>query len=175
MSRGTEASGRHAGGVLVIGYGNPARGDDGLGPALAAAVEKARPSGVDVDSDYQLTVEDAADAAQHDVVVFADADQAGDGPFFFRAIEAKGQLGFSSHGCEPPAVMALARDLFDAQTKGYLLGIRGYEFDPFDETMTGRARANLAAATEFLLDVLASRSFDEAAGRFAAPQAPASR
>ena len=46
--------------VLLIGYGNPGRLDDGLGPALAAAVEKLAIPGVTVDADYQLNVEDAA-------------------------------------------------------------------------------------------------------------------
>jgi len=66
--------------VLVIGYGNPGRRDDGLGPALAERLQELRLPGVDVDADYQLTVEDAAAAAEHDVVVFADAAQAGPEP-----------------------------------------------------------------------------------------------
>jgi hydrogenase maturation protease len=153
--------------VLVIGYGNPGRRDDGLGPALAGRLEELRLPGVAVDADYQLTVEDAAAAAEHDVVVFADAAQAGPEPFFFRPVEPRGELGFSSHGCEPPAVLALARDLFDAHARAYILGIRGYEFDEFGEGLSSRAKDNLAAATEFLLDVLRRRSFDDAAAGFA--------
>ena len=76
--------------VLVIGYGNPGRLDDGLGPALAAAIESAAPAGVTVDADYQLTVEDAAAVAEHDVVVFADAAVDGPEPFYFRAGRAGG-------------------------------------------------------------------------------------
>jgi hydrogenase maturation protease len=151
--------------VLVIGYGNPARRDDGLGPALAEAVRELRLPGVDVDADYQLTVEDAAAAAEHDVVVFADAAQAGPEPFSFRRVEPVGGLGFSSHGCEPAGVMALARDLFGARAKGYILGIRGYDFGQFREGLTERAESNLAAARDFLRQVLAAGGFEEAARR----------
>ena len=157
--------------VLVIGYGNPGRLDDGLGPAAAERVEAARLDGVDVDADYQLTVEDAAAVAAHKVVVFADAAETGPEPFSFQAVEPADELGFSSHSCQPPAVMALAGELFHAKTKGYILGIRGYEFHEFGEALSGRARANLAAATEFLLDVLRNRSFDEAQRRWADSQA----
>jgi len=158
-------SGAGGGDVLVIGYGNPARRDDGLGPAAAEDLARRGLPGVDVDADYQLTVEDAADVAGHEVVVFVDADVAGREPFDFRPVAARGELGFSSHGCEPPAVMALAHDLFDADTKGYILGIRGYEFDELAEGLSAAAQANLQAAVEFLDGVLRSRKFDEACRR----------
>ncbi len=151
--------------VLVLGFGNPARGDDALGPAVAAAIERAGLPGVTVDADYQLTVEDAEAVAAHDVVVFVDAACVGPEPFAFERLEPKEELGFSSHGCEPPAVLALARGLFDAGTAAYVLGIRGWSFEPFVEEMTDRAKANLAAATDFLLDVLKDRSFEQAARR----------
>ena len=151
--------------VLVIGYGNPGRRDDGLGPALAEAVAKLGLEGVEVDADYQLTVEDAAAVADYDAVVFADADAAGPEPFGLRRVEPNGDLGFSSHGCRPSDVMALAADLFGATTKGYILGIRGYEFEEFGESLSGRAEANLAAAAEFLADTLRKSSPAEALAR----------
>jgi len=154
-----------AGDVLVIGYGNPGRMDDGLGPALVEALEKLDIAGVDLDADYQLIVEDAAAVAAHKVVVFADAAETGPEPFYLRPVEPKGELGFSSHGCQPEAVMALARELFRADTKGYILGIRGYEFNEFREALSHGAKANLAAATEFLVKVLRGRDFEPAAGK----------
>ena len=89
--------------ILLLGYGNPGRRDDGLGPALAEAVEKLDIPGVDVDSNYQLIVEDAHTIAGHDVVIFVDADVAGPEPFHFRQIEAAGKqkAGFSTHSVEP--------------------------------------------------------------------------
>jgi hydrogenase maturation protease len=145
--------------VLLIGYGNPGRRDDGLGPRLAAALEGRALPGVTVESDYQLTVEDADTAARHEVVVFADAAVAGTEPFYFRRIQAGGAPGFSSHSVAPPEVLALAEALFKKTPEAYALGIRGYEFDQFGEGLSERAAANLAAASAFAEGVIRSESF----------------
>lgn len=147
--------------VLVIGFGNPGRLDDGLGPALAAALERRDLPGVTVDADYQLTVEDAAAVAESEVVVFADA--AVDGPpVSFRRLEPKPALSFSSHSVEPAALIALARDLFGWQGRAYMLGIRGYAFNAFEERLSVRARENLAEAVRFATRVLRERCFEQA-------------
>jgi hydrogenase maturation protease len=148
--------------VLLIGYGNPGRQDDGLGPALARAVETLGLPGVTVDADYQLTVEDAEAAARHDVVVFADAARKGPEPFSFRRIEPRTQVSFSTHSVAPEAVLGLAGELFAARTEAYLLGIRGYDFDVLEEALSPRAVENLAAAIGFLEPVLRDRSFRDA-------------
>lgn len=149
--------------VLVIGYGNPGRLDDGLGPAFADAVQDLAIPGVTVDADYQLAVEDAAEAARHDVVVFADASVNGREPFELKRITARPtELSFSTHSLEPDAVLAMAHDLFDSPVRGYTLGIRGYAFNEFAEHMSDRALRNLAAAIQAMEPVLRQRSFEEA-------------
>lgn len=150
--------------VLLIGYGNPGRLDDGLGPALAEAVAEKQLAGVTVDSDYQLVVEDAATAAQYDVVVFADAAVKGPEPFSFTRIEPQGaELSFSSHSCEPGAVLAMARDMFHGKPRGYALGIRGYEFNEFGERLSPKARENLEAAENFIEGVVRNELYEDAA------------
>ena len=150
--------------ILLIGYGNPGRQDDGLGPALAEAVERLHLPGVTVESDYQLTVEDAAAVAAHRYVVFADACVGEGEPFFFKAVQPTSGGSFSTHSVEPETVMALARDLFGADARGYALGIRGYHFHEFGETLSEEARENLAAALRFIVPVLTDRTLDMAAG-----------
>ena len=150
--------------VLLIGYGNPGRLDDGLGPALATEVEQLDLPGVTVDSDYQLTVEDAAAIAQHDAVVFADAAVSGPEPFCFERIDPKPALSFSSHSVEPAAVLALAEELFGSSTPGYCLGIRGYEFNDYHERLSEQAQANLTAAVKFIVSAFQTGNFDEVAG-----------
>jgi hydrogenase maturation protease len=151
-----------AGKILLLGYGNPGRLDDGLGPALADLIEQLHLPGVTVSADYQLTVEDAAAVAEHDVVIFADAAVAGTEPFYFhRLAPAETDLSFSSHSADPAAVLALAHRLFHAQTRAYVLGIRGYAFNEFGERLSDAARANLAAAIEFLRQALHTGRFVE--------------
>ncbi len=141
-------------GVLLLAWGNPGRGDDGLGPALAARVlEDQRFEGLRVESDYQLCIEDAAEIARHDCVLFVDADRAGPGPFSWRRLEPTDSgLSFSSHSVTPGALLALSGQLFGREPTAWLLGIRGYEFDAFEEGLSPRAQENLAAAVAFLGD-----------------------
>ena len=151
--------------VLVIGYGNPGRADDGLGPALAAAIEAMGLPGVTVEANYQLAVEDSALVAEHDVTVIVDATTAGPDPFTFGPLEPAREVAFSTHSMSPGGVLALAREHFGSTTPAYLLQIRGHEFDRFEERLTKSARANLARAVEFLAGLIRTRTFDD--GRFA--------
>ncbi|MBZ0090172.1 MAG: hydrogenase maturation protease, partial [Thermoanaerobaculia bacterium] len=76
-----------AAGTLVLAWGNPGRRDDGLGPAVAAALEALALPGVAVETGYQLEVEDAAELARYGRVLFVDADRAGEAPFQVRRLE----------------------------------------------------------------------------------------
>ena len=149
--------------VLLIGYGNPGRLDDGLGPALAETVEKMKLPNLTIDIDYQLIVDDAAMIAQHDVVIFADASTDGPEPFFFETVTPRPALGFSSHSMEPQTVMALAAQLFDRAPQGYALGIRGYQFNEFGEKISQQAQQNLKQALQFIVDLIKNQNFTQAA------------
>ncbi|KKL79277.1 hypothetical protein LCGC14_2016470, partial [marine sediment metagenome] len=128
--------------------------------------------GVTVEANYQLTVEDAAAVAEHDAVVFADAATDADGPFYFREI-APGRTGsFSSHSVTPAAVLALAHDLFDARTRGFVLGIRGHCFNEFGEVLSDGARADLSEAVRFILPLLRGKLFDQAPAEIAQEGGP---
>lgn len=145
--------------VILIGYGNPGRLDDGLGPALAAHIERRALPGVRVESAYQLAVEDAATIAEYDVAIFADAATDSAGPFYFRAIAAEDGATFSTHALTPPQVLGLAHSLFGAATDGYILGIRGHVFNAFGEGLSAEARADLTAAVGFLAERLQTGEF----------------
>ena len=145
--------------ILVIGFGNPGRLDDGLGPAAAEAVGKMGLPDVAVDSDYQLMVEDAATVAQYETVIFVDAAVGGREPFSFTRVEPLVEISFSSHSVEPREVMGLAQKLFGAKTEAYLLGIRGYQFNEFGYGFSAQAGRNLDAALVFLEEVLKEKTF----------------
>ena len=148
--------------VLFIGYGNPGRMDDGLGPACAEAIERMAIAGVTVDADYQLTVETAAAVAQHEYVVFADASVDGPEPFAFHPVHPAMQGTFSTHLVAPEDVMGVARDLFQAEAKGYAFAIRGYAFHGFGETLSDKALQNLTAGLGFITPLLQDCLFDTA-------------
>ena len=68
-------------------------------------------------------------------------------------------LSFSTHSVSPKAVLAMARDMFDATPKAYELGIRGYEFNEFGERLSDNARSNLDAAVTFIAGVVQDGAF----------------
>ncbi|MCD4831173.1 MAG: hydrogenase maturation protease [Anaerohalosphaeraceae bacterium] len=146
--------------ILLLGYGNPGRLDDGLGPELAERIEKKNLPNVTVDADYQLMVEDAAVIAENDIVIFADAAVDGDGPFYFKPVIGKNEMSFSSHSAEPEQLVALAEKLFGAKTKCYILGIRGYEFNEFGQRLCDRAKTNLEKADEFITRAITENDFE---------------
>jgi hydrogenase maturation protease len=143
--------------TLILGWGNPGRGDDGLGPAFVQALGESGLTDVVTDSDYQLQVEDAAEIARFDRVLFVDADRTGVEPFWLGRLQAESAgLSFSTHSVSPDSVLALARDLFEAEPEAWILGIRGYEFDKFEECLSTGAQRNLDAAVDAIASALQS-------------------
>jgi len=135
--------------VLVLGYGNPGREDDGLGPAAVAAIERIGWRHVTVGSNYQLVVEDVVEIAAADVVWFVDASRDGVEPCATRSIVPAFDLTFTSHLVSPGALLAMAQQYYGRTPTAYLLAIRGYEF-AFVERLTDRATANLREAVALL-------------------------
>lgn len=135
--------------MLVLGYGNPGRHDDGLGPAAAAAIAALAAPDVQVSSGYQLAIEDGLDASAHDLVVFVDAAQAGDAPFSVTPVEPAPATSLTTHDVRPGEVLAIARDLYGHMPTGVLVAIRGYDFG-FAVGLTPQARRNLDLALDWL-------------------------
>jgi hydrogenase maturation protease len=141
--------------VLVYGIGNPGRRDDGLGPRLIELLDAARLEGVDLDSNYQLNIEEALACSKHDTVIFADASETGEGPFVFTELEPAHEIAFTTHELSPAAVLALCEELYGRRPQAWVLAIRGYEWD-IGEGLSPQAEINLSSALAFLLGRLKS-------------------
>ncbi len=135
--------------ILILGYGNPCRQDDGLGPAVVTEIERLGLPGVVTQDNYQLVIEDAADVAEADAVWFVDAARTGAEPFEIQRLEPARDIAFSSHEVRPEVILALAQHYCGRAPEAWLLGIRGYEF-AFIEELTGGARENLRKAVAAL-------------------------
>jgi len=140
--------------VLVLGYGNPGRLDDGLGPALAAQLAGRGLVGVRCEQAYQLQVEHAALVAEHEAVVFADAEPGCPEPFALRPLAPRASTTFTTHHVTPGDVLALAHELYGRDVSGFLLGLRAHQLDGFGERLSARAQADLARAAQHMEDVL---------------------
>jgi len=141
--------------ILVLGYGNPGRQDDGLGPAAAAGVERLGWPNLTAFDNYQLNIEDAMDVAEHDVVWFVDAAKAGPSPYFIRRVSPSPTIDFTSHIVRPEVILAIAQQVYGGAPQAFMLGIRGYAFE-FIEALTPRASDNLRVALAVLTDRLRS-------------------
>lgn len=117
-------------GLLVIGYGNPLRGDDGAGPEAACRVERLGLPGVIVIESHQLLPEHAEVLSRHQRAVFIDAhidlarEEIEISPV---APAANPQIG--SHASDPASLLALAKALYGHAPEATLIAIPARDFD----------------------------------------------
>jgi hydrogenase maturation protease len=137
--------------ILVIGYGNPLRRDDGAGVALAERMVRcwqARGVPAQLLTVVQLTPELSVEIAATDVaaVLFVDtrAGTAGE-PVQVQPLAAKAGTPGLGHQLDPTVLLAYAR-LFTAQDlPAWLLTVPGVDFD-HGEGLSAGCRAALATA-----------------------------
>lgn len=140
--------------VLVLACGNPSRGDDGLGPELAAALERDRADAVargelEVLSEFQLSVEHALELTGRRCVVFVDAAASGPEVVLHEVAPSRDD-SFTTHRLSPPALLQVYRDIERAPLpECRLLAIRGERFE-LGEGLSARAQENLRRALEVL-------------------------
>jgi hydrogenase maturation protease len=120
--------------LLVLGIGNPSRGDDALGPALLEALREKgveRDGAVELLTDFQLQVEHLLDLEGRRAVLFVDAAWPGSGPGTGLApIVADSAAPLSSHALRPQAVLrAFSQVLGRAPPSAWLLAVEGAAFD----------------------------------------------
>jgi hydrogenase maturation protease len=147
--------------LLVIGIGNPSRGDDALGPALLDALRAAgvEYSGrVELLTDFQLQVEHALDLEGRRAVLFVDASWPGasfDGSAgtVLTRIQADAAASLSSHALRPQAVLQVCAALRQPAPPAWQLAIEGRRFE-LGEPISELARRHLADAVEMAGDWL---------------------
>ncbi len=140
--------------MLLIGYGNPGRGDDGLGPAFSEGMAARAIPGLSVDTDYQLAAEHAYTIRGHDLVIFVDAEMGSEAAYSFREIAPGEPELLGSHSLGPDGVLALCNTLYGHAPRAYVLGISGHAFGEVREGLSDQAASNLAEAEAFFLSWL---------------------
>jgi hydrogenase maturation protease len=109
--------------LLVIGYGNTLRRDDGVGPRLAEAVAALELPGVRTLACPLLAPEIAAPVSESGEVVFVDAAVDAPREVQLRPLAAADSSQIMAHAANPATILALARDAFGHSPKGWLLTI----------------------------------------------------
>ncbi len=136
--------------VLVYGYGNPGRRDDGLGVLFAERVAALGLPGVTTDTNYQLNAEDALAVSEHDVVVFVDATLNDVGAYRLSKLEPSAEVEFTTHAMKPSSVLALCEDIYARHPLSFLLEIAGSDWE-MGEGLSEQAEANLESALEWFV------------------------
>jgi hydrogenase maturation protease len=137
--------------LLLMGYGNSLRRDDGLGPALAERFEGT--PGVRVEAAHQLNAEDAVLVSEHDRVVFVDASR-DDSVTNFRwsRLRPEAEIApFSTHALSPETVLSLSVQLTGRAPEAFLLEIKGEDWS-LGEGFSDPGARRLGTAETFLRD-----------------------
>jgi len=132
---------------LVIGYGNTLRGDDGVGPRVAEAIEQLSLPGVRTLICQQLSPEYADPVSQAHTVVFVDAAVDTPREVQLRKIEPSESAQLMAHAADPRTMLALARDVFGHAPQAWWLTIPAVKLD-FSETLTPEAQRGFAEAVK---------------------------
>ncbi len=153
-------------GVLVIGYGNPFRGDDGFGPSAAGLVQQLGVAGVEVIVSQQLNPELAIPLSQAQYAVFLDA-AVGEKPGRLSATAIQpGNAGSASHHFEPATLLALARDVYGRAPAATLITATAANFE-HGAQITHEVSLAAAAAARAIAFVAGSTPMDDEAWRAA--------
>lgn len=134
--------------TLVVGWGNPLRGDDGTGRLLAEELEDHPVPGVEAVALHQLVPEVAAKVAEAARVVFVDARADASAPWVrLERIHAAATGGRLAHAFAPAGLLELARDVYHAEPEAWLLSVAGFRFDHGEGLSPSARRAAASART----------------------------
>jgi len=139
-----QAAGGH---LLVIGYGNVLRRDDGVGPKVAEAVEALHLPDVRTLVCQQLSPEHAEPVSQAHTVIFVDAAVDAPAGVRLRRLEPGESPQLMAHAADPRTMLALARDVFGHAPEGWWLTIPAVKLG-FGEDLSPEARHGLERAVE---------------------------
>jgi len=150
--------------ILLLGFGNPDREDDGvawhilraltvkMGLSAPDSYEDDFPEGLQVDFAFylQLTPEMAEDIAQYEYICFADA-HTGNIPEEVRLIEVESDFQKSpfTHHLTAQSLISICETLYKTKPNSALLSVRGYQF-LFSRTLSERTAALVPEAVEIV-------------------------
>lgn len=118
-------------GTLIIGYGNPLRGDDGLGRRAAESLRELALPGVTILAVHQLAPELAEDISRAELVVFIDAREGGlPGEWSAEPVAPGPECAQAfTHEVSPASLIGAARLLYGRAPEGVLFSMTGESFD----------------------------------------------
>jgi hydrogenase maturation protease len=137
--------------ILIIGWGNPLRGDDGLGWRAAERLsELLRGHEAVVRVSHQLMPEFAEEMSRSDLVIFIDAacDNRSSGEIGFERVEPRRSPAAAfSHQMDPPALLGMAETLYGRCPEAFFFTVAGRSFG-YGEELSPEVQSALPALLE---------------------------
>jgi hydrogenase maturation protease len=151
------------GGVLVVGYGNSLRGDDGVGwHAAGLLATHPRLTGARVLARHQLVPELAADVSRASLVVLVDAADEGDpGSVSVRRVRPRPPTpAIWSHHLDPETLAGLAEAVFGFAPPVVLVSVAAGSFAEGDRLSAALERV-LPKVVQVVTDVVNGSAQDQ--------------
>lgn len=143
--------------VLLYGYGNPGRQDDGLGNTFVDRIEswinEEKLDYIEIDSNYQLNIEDAEVISNYDLVIFIDASVEDIKDFCLVKVTKATEVIFTTHAASPGYIVDLCKQIYSKAPPTYLLHLKGFEW-AFKEGLTEKAEQILNNAIKYMKPIL---------------------
>jgi hydrogenase maturation protease len=152
--------------VLIVGYGNALRTDDGLGwHAAALLADDPRLAGATIIRRQQLTPELALDISRAARVIFIDASNRAPGSVAIEPVAATPAAAAPawSHHVDPAVLLALARDLYGASPEAFAVSAGAADLGLGEDLSDA-----LAEVLPAVLDAVAGLALDGRSGAMAA-------
>ncbi|HEU5397297.1 MAG TPA: hydrogenase maturation protease [Verrucomicrobiae bacterium] len=135
--------------LLVLGYGNTLRRDDGVGVKAAEKLAGLELPGVEVMTRHQLLPEMAEKVSQFEVVVFIDAAVRAGALTTLMPLEPAAVSQLMAHATDPRSLLAMSRELYGYHPTGFARAIPGEDFG-FGDGLSPRAEQGMQAAINLL-------------------------
>jgi hydrogenase maturation protease len=144
--------------ILVIGYGNELRGDDGLGPRVAEAISASNYPSVQVRTVFQLMPELAAELAEAGLVIFVDAlADPGRIAVELTPVGTEEITDWCTHTADPRALLALTWAVYGWRPEAWLLTVAGQNF-AFGEGLSSIAEENVRQAIVRIKELIQAKT-----------------
>ena len=151
--------------ALIIAYGNPMRGDDGIALRIADEMRRTELRDIRILSMHQLMPELAETISESEIVVFLDAAANGEiGIVLCRSIEPQSQPMRFWHHMTPGELLGLCERLYATKPLSFLVTVPGKCFEQSDTLSDAAASAIPQALTVLrqLIEQGTQRAMDSA-------------
>jgi hydrogenase maturation protease len=158
--------------TLVVGYGNLDRGDDGVAYYVVNALRQRLEQGplkedqtgleeldAQIDSIFltQLVPELINALSNYDQVIFVDAHVLADVPgLHCTQVQPNSASSAFAHHLTPAVLLALLKELYHCQPRGYIVSVRGYDLH-FQRGLSAATGALVEPAANCLMRLLCER------------------